>query len=181
VVKINSFEIGKYSILLLLLILLGFSLLKFINNDNTSFDRSKSVDNFNSPEKMIRNTYGGYIDAGLSCDKDKAYSLITNKSSKIVNFTCANMAAEAMCYNKDRGNIEIFGDQAIIYTVPFSYKNENPIFFLFENGDWKLDLYAMSLGLTMIGSECDSGWRFSNIKLKDRFCLHFKAGMCPAD
>ena len=130
-------------------------------------------------EEEIENVFNIYLNAGENCDIGLANSVITEKSKEIVRYTCSNMANEVKCYTGRNFEILAKQDIAVLYLIPFSYQIENPIFFIKENGEWKIDLYKMSNGLAMGGSSCDTGWGWRNDEIAEEFCGYFKEGECP--
>jgi hypothetical protein len=146
---------------------------KKINN------QTKNNTNISDDTLAINKVFSDFLSAEARCDIDTAVNLITKKSKKIVNFTCSNMNAERKCYVGRPYKIKHNQNSGVLYILPFSHKIENPFFFTKENGEWKIDLYKMSNGLTMLGSGCDSGWAWSNINLKNEFCSYFNKNECP--
>ncbi|OYT54950.1 MAG: hypothetical protein B6U72_01105 [Candidatus Altiarchaeales archaeon ex4484_2] len=132
----------------------------------------------NEKEKII-NLFNTYLNAGKNCDINLSKSIITEKSKEIVHYTCSNMADEVKCYAGRDFEIHTKQDTAVLYLTPYSHKIENPIFFTKENSEWRIDLYKMSNGLIMVGSTCDSGWGWRDLRLRDEFCSYFPEGECP--
>lgn len=132
-------------------------------------------------KEAVEMVYKKYLQAGKECDIKAVESLVTKKSNDIANFTCSNLADEIKCYEGREYRIRVQADSAVVYLAPFGHNIENPMFFTRENGQWKLDLYKMSQGLTMVGSGCDSGWNWRSRELKEHFCSFFRPGHCPED
>jgi hypothetical protein len=127
----------------------------------------------------IRKVFEQYIAGGAICDIDGAYELISEASKDIVHFTCQNYQAETRCYENRDMAVRVTGDTGVIYRVPFSHQVENPVFFVRENGEWKIAFSKMAFGMAMSGSTCDSGWSWTNEKLPAEFRGYFPEGECP--
>lgn len=128
-------------------------------------------------EKISR-VLNDYFEAEKVCNKSLAEELITKRSRKMVRFTCSNMKKEVLCNGGVKMEFVVKDGEAVAYPVDFSYKKDNPYFFLKEEGAWKLDLYKMANNLTMLGSDCD-GWAWRTSSSKGMFCSFFEDGKCP--
>lgn len=150
----------------------------FINskNNNTSIQGNTE---YSSEEEAVRSVYLTYLSAGENCDIALTESIVTERTKEIVHYTCSNMANEVKCYIGRDYEVKVKNNTAVVYLIPFSHGIENPFFFTKENGEWKVDLYKMAMGLTMMGSICDSGWGWISLELRDEFCSYFEPGECP--
>lgn len=155
-----------------------------VNNENKEIDiqlkSTSETDNLMTTDEIeIREIFERYIEGSKNCDIDGAYELISEASKEIVHFTCQNYLAETKCYENQSMAVRTKENIWVIYRTPFSHMVENPVFFIKENGIWKIAFNKMAFGMAMSGSSCDSGWNWINEKLPKEFCSHFPEWECP--
>lgn len=130
-------------------------------------------------EKLVKEIFELNLEAAKNCDIELANSLITEESEKIIHSTCANMINERKCHINKKISVRIKEHTAVLYFPPFNYDEGWPFFFAKEDGEWKIDYYKMSYGITMLGGGCDTGWGWRTLEAEEEFCSYFLPNECP--
>lgn len=171
----------KIIILTVLIAIIWYSLA----NKETLFDFLKNnespdtITDLPLDEQLVKEVFEMKLEAMKNCNTELANTLITEESKEIIRFTCSNMTNERKCYINKTTIVRIKENKATLYFPPFNHGSGWPFFFTKENGQWKIDYYEMSNGITMLGSGCNTGWAWRREETRDKFCNFFPTGECP--
>jgi len=170
----------KIVIFLIIIIAIGYVLINkdaiFNFNNNTP---QNTVTNSAPDERSVKEVFEMNLEAAKNCDIELSNSLITEESKKIIHSTCSNMANERKCHINKEMAVLTKENTAVLYFPPFNHDEGWPFFFAKEDGEWRIDYYKMSNGITMLGGGCDTGWGWRSEDTQKEFCSYFSEGKCP--
>jgi hypothetical protein len=150
-----------------------------VRNIDDFIEETNNSQELNDKEK-ISNIFLLNMRANAGCDNSARNKVIASDSISLISkgSSCSKMKREAECNPQEDYEIEINGDKAVLYYLPYGHSGSNPYFFLLEDGSWKIDYLKMSKTISMVGSGCSSGWSWRSDG-KSYFCSMFLGKNCP--